>query len=157
MSSVIASLLCNFAHLKKYPPTLLLLMFTLLFPPHGIAQNIDEVEPNSTIATAQNITASFSRVRTLDILYSAFLPSVSITATGDDTADYYKVTVDEVNSSYIFDIDYAEDHGGSFDSTIFLFNASGTQLDENDDDDLSSTSGLGSIIENNQDLSLIHI
>jgi hypothetical protein len=144
MSSAIGFLLCNFARLKKYPPALLLLMFTLLFASHGIAQNIDEVEPNSTFATAQDITASFSRVRSVDILHSVFLPSVSITATGDDTADYFKFDVTDVNSSYIFDIDYGQNHGGSFDSYIYLQNSSGGNYATNNNAS-ANVGGLGSI------------
>ena len=144
MSSAIGLLLCNLARLKKYPPALLLLMFTLLFSAQGMAQNIDEVEPNSTFATAQNITSSFSRVRTMDILHSAFLPSASITATGDDTADYYKFNVSEANSSYIFDIDYGRNHGGSFDSRIYLYNSSEGYL-TNNNNYTANAGGLGSI------------
>ena len=119
-------------------------MLTLLFSSHGIAQNIDEVEPNSTLAIAQDITASFSRVRSADILHSAFLPSVSITATGDNTADYYKVIVNDVDSSYIFDIDYGISHGGSFDSYIYLQNSTGGNIVTNNHFWPASGGGSGS-------------
>lgn len=99
---------------------------------------IVEVESNNSIAQAQNIDFNFTTSFSPNIgdevsNTSEQTPHVTIIGAGDDSYDYYQFTVASAPSSGIFDIDYASDYGGSFDSYLRLYNASGELLAENDD------------------------
>ena len=97
-----------------------------------------EVEPNNSITNAQKIDFNFTTRFSPNIgdevsNTSEQTPHVTIKGSGEDSYDYYQFTVASVPSSAIFDIDYAADYGGSFDSYLRLYNASGELLAENDD------------------------
>ena len=93
---------------------------------------ISEIEPNNSIATAQNIDSYFTTEYNTDIFNSTTNPWVSISGTGNGTYDYYSFT-SLAGSSFVFDIDYGKYQGGSIDTEIFLFDASGNYLVGNDD------------------------
>jgi len=97
-----------------------------------------ESEPNDTLASAQNINDNFTLSYSPDIgnnteNTSESIPHVTITAGGDNSYDYFTFTVASAPSIGIIDIDYAMDHGGSFDSYIRLYNQQGELIDSNDD------------------------
>lgn len=107
------------------------------------AGSINEVEPNDTIGTAQNIDGYFSVGVNADIQDALMTPWVSIAATGDGTYDYYSFTAGAGAIGY-FDTDYT-----SFDTQLWLFDGFGTALDGNDDSagDPGSSSGLDSFFD----------
>ncbi|MFW8602199.1 DVUA0089 family protein [Desulfobacterota bacterium M19] len=108
-------------------------LFTTFIAIEASASIINEVAGNDTLASAQNIDGAFSTGANTDI-YGANtgLPWVSIDATGDGTYDYFSFTVAAGTTGY-FDIDYGENQGGSIDSEIALWDATGTYLRERDD------------------------
>ena len=117
----------------------------VLSAPDARATVIAEIEPNSTLATAQNIDPFFSLDFSPNIGNSAgvntslIIPHVTIVATGNGTFDYYSFTV-LATSIAIFDIDFGcaddddcEDDPGGMDTEIAVWNAAGLPLAENDD------------------------
>ena len=112
----------------------------------GYATPLAEIEPNDEIANAQIIDASFDTSASPDIKHATFIPHVSISATGNDTYDYYQFTVANAGSYGIFDIDYGYNSGGSVDTHIRLINQAGTVLKNNDDTNL--TQGAGGSVHN---------
>ncbi len=90
---------------------------------------ISEVEPNNTLATAQNIDSFFSMESNVDIFNSTTNPWVSIIATGDGSYDYYSFTVAAGVTGY-FDIDSGM---YSTDTEIALWDFNGVVLEERDD------------------------
>lgn len=89
-----------------------------------------EVEPNNTIASPSNIDAFFSTDFDPNIgdtltNTSTIIPHASITGTGDGTFDFYSFTVTNSGDRGIFDIDFGNEIGDSFDSELFLFDAAG--------------------------------
>jgi Zn-dependent metalloprotease len=97
-----------------------------------------ELEPNNSITDAQNIDFNFithfsANIGDATSNTSEQTPHVTIIGSGEDSYDYYQFTVASAPSSAIFDIDYAADYGGSFDSYLRLYNASSELLAENDD------------------------
>lgn len=119
-------------------------------PTLSYAAALDKVEPNDEIANAQVIDASFDTSASPDIKHATFIPHVSISATGNDTYDFYQFTVVTAGSYGIFDTDYGtHDIGGSFDTYIRLYDSTGTLVKSDDDSSFSdgangSTSGLDS-------------
>ena len=112
----------------------------------GYAAPLTEIEPNDEIANAQIIDASFDTSASPDIKHATFIPHVSISATGNDTYDYYQFTVANAGSYGIFDIDYGYNSGGSVDTHIRLINQAGTVLKNNDDTNL--TQGANGSVHN---------
>ncbi|NQZ20436.1 MAG: M4 family metallopeptidase [Colwellia sp.] len=118
-----------------------------------------EQEPNNSLESAQNIDGNFNLHYSPDIgdemsNTSENIAHVTIIGTGDNSYDFFSFTVVAVPSVGIFDIDYAADHGGSFDSYLRLYNDNDTFLDSNDDNNPSlgqsgSTSGLDSFLRYN--------
>ena len=118
---------------------------------------VPEAEPNNTLLTAlpiddlgfsldfdPNIGDSFN------INTSTLIPHLSILGTGDGSYDFYSFTVANAGDRGIFDIDNGQSvGGGSFDSVLYLFDASGTQLIRSDDAgiDPGSISGLDSLLD----------
>ncbi|MES2594472.1 MAG: kelch repeat-containing protein [Verrucomicrobiota bacterium] len=98
-------------------------------------QGSSETEPNSTLATAQNLealpwtTTSSSLIGDTTTNTSASIPHLTINGTGNGTMDYYSVAV-TAGSRGIFDIDEA-----ASDAALFLYNAAGNLLAQNDNAD----------------------
>ncbi|TWU49227.1 PKD domain-containing protein [Rubripirellula reticaptiva] len=89
---------------------------------------VTEQPVNSPRRRAQDLDiAHWSHVSSDNIEQSTNIPHVSIQGTGDGTYDYYKFTA-IAGSRAIFDID-----NNSFDTELFLFDASGNQLATDDD------------------------
>ncbi len=101
---------------------------------------VTEQEPNNSIAEAQNIDDSkWNKAPDPDIGSTAeSIPHVTIQGTGDGSFDYFKFTV-AAGDRGIFDIDYGAGGAGHIDTELFLFDASGDLIAENDDS--STTSG----------------
>jgi acetyltransferase-like isoleucine patch superfamily enzyme len=91
---------------------------------------INEVEPNDTLSTSQDIDSYFTLGSNPDIADSATIPYVSIKGTGDGTFDYYKFYSFGGGQYAIFDIDYGYQPGdpGSFDSFTAIWDSSGNCL-----------------------------
>lgn len=94
----------------------------------------NEVEPNDSIATAQNIDALFTldfnaNVGNQTTNTSTVLPHAGIFGTGDNTFDNYSFTVANAGDIGIFDIDSTF----AMDSHLRLYDAGGNQLTSNDD------------------------
>jgi len=134
---------------RKKPPyfqRLALAVGCAAIPTLSYAAALDKVEPNDDIASAQIIDASFDTSASADIKHATFIPHVSISATGNDTYDYYQFTVATAGSYGIFDIDYGRDSGGSVDTYIRLMDQAGTILTS--DDDSSTSDGAGGSVHN---------
>jgi hypothetical protein len=107
----------------------------------ALATSVSEVEPNDSIAQAQNIDPYFSLDSDPNITDSTTVPHATIDGTGNGTLDYYSFTVPQAGVSAIslFDIDGASngnpygDPSSGFDAYLRLYDSNGTLLDENDD------------------------
>ena len=101
-----------------------------------IMGEINEVEDNNSLATAQDIESSFYTGSMIDIRNSDLSgwEWVSISGTGDGTYDYYSFTA-QAGQEVIFDIDYGVSFGdGSIDAVLGLWSSSGgSPLWQNDD------------------------
>ena len=116
------------------------------------SQNLDEVEPNNSIATSQDIPRSgFSATSNPDVGNDSLPWSsvVSALSPGNDF-DYYRIEL-QAGEKLVLDIDYAKNQdaststlGDSVDTYLQLYNASGSALAANDDYN-HSTGGGGSI------------
>jgi hypothetical protein len=106
--------------------------------PVAYAGDLAEVEPNDSLATAQNIDGG-----PWDLNFdpdigdaisntSTTIPHVSILGTGNNTWDWYEFTVADAGDRGIFDIDYGYE-GGWMDSWLELYDSGGGQLAVNDD------------------------
>ena len=82
---------------------------------------------NSTISTAVSVAGGFDRLPDDDIVDATTVPHATVVATTHGGVEYYAVTV-QAGDVVVFDIDNA-----SFDSTLRLFDATGTELAKNDD------------------------
>jgi len=100
------------------------------------AASVSEVEPNDSIAEAQNIDgSSFSldsdpNIGDKFVNTSTIIPHATINGTGSGTGenltvDWYSFTVSQAGDGVILDVDDA-----SFDSDVFLFDSSGQLLAE---------------------------
>ena len=106
------------------------------------ATSVNEVEPNDSIAEAQNIDPYFSLDSDPNIAFSTTVPHATVDGTGNNTFDYYAFSVPQARSSTIglFDIDGAVvcPIGGGicegFDSYLQLYDTNGNLLAEDDDD-----------------------
>ncbi len=118
---------------------------------------VGEVEPNDTIATAQDLDAE---TWTLDfdpnigdttLNTSIVIPHLTVLGTGDNTFDVYSFTVPNAGDRGIFDIDFGTT-GGIMDAYLRLYDGGGTLLASNDDSPPTwgqggSTNGLDSYLE----------
>ncbi|MEZ6146189.1 MAG: DVUA0089 family protein [Planctomycetaceae bacterium] len=113
----------------------------------AFAVPVTEVEPNNTLATAQNIDFKFSYDADSNITDSTLIPHATISGTGDGTFDYYSFTVYEPGFRGIFDIDFTFPFGmfGTFDPMLFLYAADGTLLAQNDNIPLADPVDAGSM------------
>ncbi|MGV3580265.1 M10 family metallopeptidase C-terminal domain-containing protein [Brevundimonas sp.] len=82
---------------------------------------------NATIATAVSVDGGFDLLANANIVNSTTIPHATVTATTHGGVEYYAFTV-AAGTRVDFDID-----GASFDSTLRIFNAGGTELAQNDD------------------------
>ncbi len=103
---------------------------------------IAEIEPNSTLATAQNVDAGpWSLQPNANIDLSTSRPHLTISGTGDVTFDYYSFTANAGDVG-VFDTDFT-----NFDTELFLYDSLGNLIAGNDDstEDPGAT-GLDSFI-----------
>ena len=118
------------------------------------AASVSEVEPNDSIAGAQNIDGSFSldsdpNIGDTVVNTSTIIPHATIHGTGNDTVDWYSFTVSQAGDGVILDEDSAIDCNNyegcnGFDPTVYLYDSSGQKLAENSDSDIAFGQG-GSI------------
>jgi hypothetical protein len=101
-----------------------------------------EVEPNSSLATAQSVDGHFTLNFSPDIGNGGFvdntsttIPHVTVHGTGDGSFDYFSFYFPGPGSTsgfVVLDIDHSS---SEFDSQVALFEADGTLLPHNDDYD----------------------
>ncbi len=105
--------------------------------------SVVEVEPNDTLATAQNVDASvWSLTPNSNIDSSTTRPHITISATGNATFDYYSFTANAGDVG-VFDTDFT-----NFDTELFLYDSAGNLLAENDDSGVDpGPTGLDSFIQ----------
>jgi len=82
---------------------------------------------NGSIGTAVNIDGGFDLLPRPDVNNATTVPHATIAGRTHGGVEYYAFTVG-ANTTVVLDID-----GASFDSTLRLFNAAGTELASNDD------------------------
>jgi Ca2+-binding RTX toxin-like protein len=119
------------------------------YPALLLPGTVTAVEPNNSIATAQNVDGFFNLAQDPNIgdqasNTSTTIPHTTITATGNGTFDYYSFTIGAAGTTAIFDIDFALNAGASIDTEIFLYDKQGNLLDSNDDANVAFGAG-GSI------------
>ncbi len=113
------------------------------------AFTVNEVEPNNTVDTAQNIDSNFSldfdaNIGDTTSNTSTTIPHVTINGTGDGTFDFYSFTVFNTGDKAIFDIDFGSTVSGTtgrVDTLLRLFDSGGTELADNDDNSISFGQG----------------
>ena len=127
----------------------------------ALAAAVSDVEPNDSIAGAQNIDGSFSldfdpNIGSAYTNTSESLPHATVNGTGNDTWDYYSFTVSQAGDGVILDVDEgifcAPEGCPGFDSWINLYDSSGQSLATNDDESTEwgqggSISGVDSFLE----------
>ena len=96
---------------------------------------------HNSIDTALNIDSEFTLGENPDVANSETMPYVSISGVGSNATDWYAFTVTHAGDSAVFDIDYAKDVGGSFDSWLTLYDANGNKIVSNDDSSTSNGDG----------------
>ena len=100
---------------------------------------VNDVEPNDTRATAQNLDGeTFTVAPDPNVEQSRSLPHITIRGTGDGSFDYYSFTVANAGDVGIFDIDVSFPNTGpvppgSLNTELFLYDDRGNLLAENDD------------------------
>ena len=109
----------------------------LFFPQVVPPVPVNEVEPNNTLASAQNVDLTGWSTNlnvnigdSNNVNTSTTIPHITINGTGNNTFDYYAFTVLNPNDVGIFDIDTTN---GGFNSEIFLYDTLGNLLATNDD------------------------
>lgn len=112
----------------------------------------DVIDHAQNIDGPDSLGSGWNLIENPDIADSTTLPHISIQATGDGTFDYYSFTVANAGDRAVFDIDYESSFFGEnlyLDTTIFLYDANGILLDQNDDfgDEPGSNTGLASYLE----------
>ena len=111
------------------------------------AASVSDVEPNDSIAGAQNIDgSSFSldsdpNIGDTVVNTSTIIPHATINGTGDGTVDWYSFTVSQAGDGVILDIDCNEVGCNGFDPTVYLYDSSGQKLAENSDSDIAFGQG----------------
>ena len=131
--------------MKNYPlltsSVLAFIVCVALAPSAAQATNVTEVEPNNTIGAAQNINDDFSVGANPYIQDAEYWPWVSISASGNETFDYYAFEVPADGITGVFDIDHGSRVGGSIDTELCLYTSDGTLLASNDDSNSGNDSG----------------
>lgn len=116
----------------------------------ALAASVSEVEPNDSLAEAQNLDGSFSldfdpditlydesdNDDTIDIDTSQIVPHSTVNSTGNNTVDFYSFTVSQAGDTVILDVDgaYFFTHGDDdgFDSWLELYDNNGNILAQDD-------------------------
>lgn len=115
------------------------------------ATYVAEVEANDGFATAQVLDGNFSLDFDADIgdlsgaNTSTSLAHASVRATGNDSVDIYRFTVNAPGSRVILDIDYG---APGFDSALWLFSAADLVNELRNDWDTTATAGAGGSVAN---------
>ena len=91
--------------------------------------DITESGGNNSLQTAQDVTPYLSKSYNPDVEGSETYPHVTISATGDNAYDWFKVTL-SASSNVILDIDYGMP---SFDPWLEVYNSAGSLIGSNDD------------------------
>src|SRR5215203_248825 len=101
----------------------------------ALAAVVSEVEPNDSIAQAQNIDASFDTSQNADIASSTDVPNATVNGTGNGSLDFYEFTVPAGDPArVILDMDHTTPDGNpQYDPWIQLYDSSEALLDFNDD------------------------
>jgi Ca2+-binding RTX toxin-like protein len=117
----------------------------------ALASSVSEVEPNDSIAGAQNIAdSSFSldpdpNIGDTVVNTSTIIPHATINGTGNDTVDWYSFTVSQAGDGVILDVDGAvvcnEQSCNGFDSEVYLYDSSGQKLAVAVDSDTAGQGG----------------
>ncbi|MHC4270541.1 MAG: PEP-CTERM sorting domain-containing protein [Planctomycetota bacterium] len=133
---------------KLIVSSIIMLVLIAALGTHAQGFTISEQEPNSTIASAQNIDGFFSLGANENIANPTTIPWVSIEATGDGTFDYYSFMVMNVGDTGFFDVDFGKNQGGSINTEIALWDSLGNTLPpiSENDNDLDITKGAGGTI-----------
>jgi hypothetical protein len=116
----------------------LLTVALVCISPQARAGLIAEIEPNNSIAGAQNVDAFFTldfdvNIGDASTNTSMAIPHVTISGTGDGTFDYYSFSVANDGDQGIFDIDFGAGGVGSMDTHLFLFTSLGVFVTSKDD------------------------
>ena len=99
----------------------------------AMAAPVSEVEPNDSIAQAQNIEGWFDLSENPDIFDSTTIPHATVNGSGNDTFDYYAFTVPAGGMQArigLLDIDYGM---FDFDPMLALYDSDGNLIAFNDD------------------------
>lgn len=126
----------------RLPAVLFALTLAVASPLLGAV--VSEVEPNNTLATAQNVDAFFTKDFSEDIgdktiNTSTTIPHVTVlgsgTEKGDGSFDYFSFTVPNPNTTVILDIDHTSTTNiqGPLNTELFLFSPAGIFYGSNDD------------------------
>jgi len=113
----------------------------------ALAAPVASVEPNSSIFSAQSLDRFFNLATDPNIgdqtqNTSTTTPHATVLGLSDGiTFDYYSFTVDVANTTVVFDIDGAFNGGLQVNTEIFLYDATGIKLDENDDRSIAFGAG----------------
>lgn len=128
--------------------TTVLMAVAMTLPVCSRAARVPEVEPNSSLATAQSVDGHFSLNFSPDIGSGGFgdntsttIPHVTVHGTGDGSFDYFSFYFPGPGSTsgyVVLDIDHSS---SEFDSQVALFAADGTLLPHNDDYDFRGGAG----------------
>ena len=95
------------------------------------ASVVNEIEPNDSFATAQNLDGLFTTGTDPNVTDAATMPYVSvISGPASSTYDFYRFTVGEAGSYGLFDIDFGMN---DFDPHLTLFDNSFNVLVDHDD------------------------
>lgn len=105
------------------------------------AGRVTEQEPNDTLPSAQSLEGYIWSLNSHPDIGDAFgntstvYPHLTITATGNESFDYYSFVVSSTPARGIFDIDYGATGSPltDLDSQIFLYDSAGNLLDSNND------------------------
>ena len=119
--------------------------------------NVNEIEPNNSLLTAQNLDGNFTLGFNPNIESSDSIPYVSVLGTGDGTFDYYSFEA-TTGSQGIFDIDTGINNGGGEAGNIILeatgeINITDSEID-NRVEGLSPTSQQAEILINGAAINL---
>jgi len=113
------------------------------------AINVDKDPTNSSQETAQNLDAVFGVAVDPNVANSGTAGHVSVSGEGTGSFDWYSFTVLADGTRVVLDIDEGAGGGaGNGDTELFLYDADGNLVDQNDDHgwDAGSSTGLDSQI-----------
>ena len=97
------------------------------------AASVSEVEPNDSIAQAQNIEGWFDLSENADIFDSTTIPHATVNGSGNDTVDYYAFTVPAGGMQARIGLLDIDDGMDDFDPMLGLYDSNGNLIAVNDD------------------------